>query len=188
MRPKVRADLEVLKRGLHESLQWRHNERDGVSNHRRLECLLNRLFRRRSDQRKHQSSVSLAFVTWIHRWPVDSPHKGSVAQKIFLFDDVIMIFIVCFQEPPFAMLKKDHEQRKGNDRFEGFAIEMMEVISQMLQFEYEFYVVHDGNFGIRLETGEWNGMIGEVLCGVNRIYGCYIYSFTVTWRCDIVRY
>ena len=30
------------------SLQWRHNERDGVSNHQRLECLLNRLFRRRS--------------------------------------------------------------------------------------------------------------------------------------------
>ena len=30
------------------SLQWRHNERDGVSNHRRLHCLLNCWFRRRS--------------------------------------------------------------------------------------------------------------------------------------------
>ena len=30
------------------SLQWRHDERDGVSNHRRLDCLRNRLFRRRS--------------------------------------------------------------------------------------------------------------------------------------------
>ena len=30
------------------SLQWRYNERDGVSNHQRLECLLNLLFRRRS--------------------------------------------------------------------------------------------------------------------------------------------
>ena len=30
------------------SLQWRHNERDGVSNHRRIKCLLNSLFRRRS--------------------------------------------------------------------------------------------------------------------------------------------
>ena len=29
-------------------LQWRHNERDGVSNHQRLDCLLNRLFRCRS--------------------------------------------------------------------------------------------------------------------------------------------
>ena len=29
-------------------LQWHHNERDGVSNNRRLDCLLHRLFRRRS--------------------------------------------------------------------------------------------------------------------------------------------
>ena len=30
------------------SLQWRHNERDGDPNHRRLDCLLNCLFRRTS--------------------------------------------------------------------------------------------------------------------------------------------
>ena len=43
-----------------------------------------------SDQRKHQSSASLAFVWRIHRLPVNSPHKGPVTQKMFLFDDVIM--------------------------------------------------------------------------------------------------
>ena len=30
------------------SVHWHHNERDAVSNHRRLNCLLNRLFRRRA--------------------------------------------------------------------------------------------------------------------------------------------
>ena len=30
------------------ALQWRHNDRDGVSNHQPPDCLLNRLFRRRS--------------------------------------------------------------------------------------------------------------------------------------------
>ena len=43
-----------------------------------------------ADQRKHQSSASLAFVRGIHRWPVNSPHKGPVTRKIFPFDDVIM--------------------------------------------------------------------------------------------------
>ena len=33
---------------LYHPLQWRHNERDDVSNHQRFDCLLNRLFRRRS--------------------------------------------------------------------------------------------------------------------------------------------
>ena len=44
-----------------------------------------------TDQRKYQSSVSLAFVQGIHRWPVNSPHKWPVTQKMFQFDDVIMI-------------------------------------------------------------------------------------------------
>ena len=36
-----------------------------------------------ADQRKHQSSASLSFVRGIHRWPVDSPHKGPVTRKCF---------------------------------------------------------------------------------------------------------
>ena len=70
------------------SLLWRHNERDGVSNHRRL--VVYSTVCSDADQRKHQSSASLAFVRGIHRWPVNSPHKGPVTRKMFLFDDVIM--------------------------------------------------------------------------------------------------
>ena len=44
-----------------------------------------------ADQRKIQSSVSLAFVRGIHRWPVNSLHKGPVTRKMFPFDDVIML-------------------------------------------------------------------------------------------------
>ena len=43
-----------------------------------------------ADQRKHQSSASLAFVWGIHRAPVNSPHKWPVTRKMFPFDDVIM--------------------------------------------------------------------------------------------------
>ena len=43
-----------------------------------------------TDQRKHQSSASLAFVRGIHRGPVNSPHKRSVTRKIFPLDDIIM--------------------------------------------------------------------------------------------------
>ena len=57
--------------------QWRHNQYDGVSNHRRLDCLLYSLFRCRSKKTSH-------------RWPVDSPHKGPVKRKMYPFHDVIM--------------------------------------------------------------------------------------------------
>ena len=35
-----------------------------------------------TDQRKHQSSVSLAYVQGIHQWPVNSLHKWTVMRKI----------------------------------------------------------------------------------------------------------
>ena len=41
-------------------------------------------------QRKYQSSASLAFVRGIHWWPVNSPHKRPVMLKMIPFDDVIM--------------------------------------------------------------------------------------------------
>ena len=43
-----------------------------------------------ADQRKHQSSASLAFVRGIHRWPLNSLHKWPATRKMFSFDDVIM--------------------------------------------------------------------------------------------------
>ena len=36
-----------------------------------------------ANQRKRQSSASLAFVRGIHQWLVDSPHKEPVVQKMF---------------------------------------------------------------------------------------------------------
>ena len=58
-----------------------------------------------ADQRKHQSSASLAFVWGIHRGPVNSPHKWPVTRKMFPFDDVIMIilFLSCVLSNHFLM-------------------------------------------------------------------------------------
>ena len=55
-----------------------------------------------TDERKHQSSASLAFVRGIHRWPVNFPLKGPVTRKMFPFDDVIMRLPV----PPIAQRTK----------------------------------------------------------------------------------
>ena len=48
-----------------------------------------------ADQSEHQSSASLAFVLWIHRGPVNYPHKWPVTRKMFPFDDVI-IYLTSF--------------------------------------------------------------------------------------------
>ena len=63
-------------------LQWRHNGRDGVSNHWRLDCLLTRWFRRWSKKTSKLSVIDLC---------EGNPHKGPVTRKMFPFDDVIML-------------------------------------------------------------------------------------------------
>ena len=74
-----------------ESLQWRYNGRGGVSNHRLLDCLLNRLFRRRS-----QKTPKL-HVTGICEGnsPVtgDFPTQRPVTRQMFPFDDVMMMMM-----------------------------------------------------------------------------------------------
>ena len=52
-----------------------------------------------TDERKHQSSASLAFVQGIHQCPVNSPHKGPVTRKMFPFDDVIMVTANSWRQP-----------------------------------------------------------------------------------------
>ena len=44
----INSSPRMVNTGKIMSLQWRHNERDGVSNHQPHDCLLNSLFRRRS--------------------------------------------------------------------------------------------------------------------------------------------
>ena len=80
--------------GSSSPLRWRHNGFDSVSNHQPHDCLLNRLFRRRSKKTSKFRVTGL----WrgIHRGPVNSPHKWSVTRKMFPFDDVITTAVFAF--------------------------------------------------------------------------------------------
>ena len=58
-----------------------------------------------TDQRKHRSSASLAFLREINRWLVNSSHKGPVTRKRFPFDDVIIWCVL--QWPCLLMTQKE---------------------------------------------------------------------------------
>ena len=100
--------MHFLEKNIYEFrsiFQRRHNERNGVSNHRRLQCLLNRLFRRRW---KKTSKLQRYCPLWggIHGWPVYSPHKGPVTQKMFPFDDVITKITEMIHTEPLTISKR----------------------------------------------------------------------------------
>ena len=72
-----------------ESLQWRYNEHDGVSNHQPHDCLLKRLFRRRSKETSKPCVTGLC----VGNSPVtcEFPTQGPAMRQMFPFDNVIMI-------------------------------------------------------------------------------------------------
>ena len=87
----------------HLSLRWRHNDHAGVSNHQPHDCLLNRLFRRRSKKTSKLRVTGLCAGN--SPGPVNSPHKGPVTRKVLPFDDVIMIPTgPTINRPPFVQI------------------------------------------------------------------------------------
>ena len=57
----------MLPYSLNTALQWRHNGRDSVSNHQPHDCLLNRLFRRRSKKTPKLRFTGFTGDRWIPR-------------------------------------------------------------------------------------------------------------------------
>lgn len=48
----------------------------------------------------------------------------------------------------------------GNDRYEGFCIDLLKEIAHMVGFDYTIVQVKDGKYGVYdLSTGEWNGRV-----------------------------
>ena len=81
------------------------------------------------------------------------------------------------------MLKKGAHNLTGNERYEGYAVELTQRISQILGFSYEIYIVPDGMFGAPQGDGHWNGIIGELLKGVCvRKYETYSFMFINNMR------
>ena len=70
------------------TLQWRNNGRDGISNHQRLDCLLNCLLRHRA--KKPSKLRVTGLCAWNSPGPVNSPHKRPETRKMSPFDDVFV--------------------------------------------------------------------------------------------------
>ncbi|CAL1614007.1 unnamed protein product [Knipowitschia caucasica] len=69
-------------------------------------------------------------------------------------------------ESPYVMLKKNHEQLLGNDKYEGYIVELAAEIAKHVGYQYKLKIVSDGKYGARdPESKMWNGMVGELVYG-----------------------
>lgn len=70
------------------------------------------------------------------------------------------LIVTTYLNDPYCMLTETSETKYGNDRFEGFVIDLIRELSELLGFKYVFKLVDDGKYGSVNENGTWNGLIG----------------------------
>ncbi|KAM6251527.1 glutamate receptor 1 isoform 4-T4 [Porphyrio hochstetteri] len=69
-------------------------------------------------------------------------------------------------EDPYVMLKKNANQFEGNERYEGYCVELAAEIAKHVGYHYRLEIVRDGKYGARdPDTKTWNGMVGELVYG-----------------------
>uniref|UniRef100_A0A8C2EDP5 Glutamate receptor n=1 Tax=Cyprinus carpio TaxID=7962 RepID=A0A8C2EDP5_CYPCA len=73
------------------------------------------------------------------------------------------LVITTILEELYVMLKKSDKALVGNDRFEGFCIDLLKELASILVFSYEIHLVPDGKYGFQDDKGQWNGMIKELM-------------------------
>nr|WBU77235.1 ionotropic receptor [Odontothrips loti] len=75
-----------------------------------------------------------------------------------------MVLQLMKHETPYVMLRDGHANMTGNDRYEGFCIELLQTIAATVGFEYTLQLVPDGKYGVfDLESGEWNGIVRQLM-------------------------
>lgn len=61
------------------------------------------------------------------------------------------------------MFRKSDKTLFGNDRFEGYCVDLLKELAHILGFSYEIRLVEDGKYGAQDDKGQWNGMIKELI-------------------------
>ena len=71
------------------------------------------------------------------------------------------------------MMVKSGSNHTGNDRFEGFCVDLLERVAKATGFQYQIELAPEGNFGTRdPQTGEWSGLVRQLIDKVGPTAHC----------------
>lgn len=73
------------------------------------------------------------------------------------------------QENPYVMRKDNYQDFQGNDQYEGFCVDMLREVADILKFSFRIKLVDDGLYGAPEPNGSWTGMVGELINRVRKL-------------------
>ncbi|XP_076245602.1 glutamate receptor ionotropic, kainate 2 [Calliopsis andreniformis] len=91
-------------------------------------------------------------------------HPPSSDPELTLQNKTFIVLIAISH--PYGMLKESADMMTGNDRYEGFGIDIIQELSKMLGFNYTFEVQADNVYGsYSKKSKKWTGMLGKIMAG-----------------------
>lgn len=87
------------------------------------------------------------------------------------------LIITTILENPYVMRKANYQEFQGNDQYEGFCVDMLRELADILKFSFRIKLVDDGLYGAPEPNGSWTGMVGEL---INRKADLAVAGFTIT--------
>ncbi|XP_023184723.1 glutamate receptor 3-like isoform X3 [Xiphophorus maculatus] len=113
----------------------------------------------------------------IHEMKKDGPKKigcwneytgfvNIMDPQVNISEENRTIVVTTIMEAPYVMYKKNYMHLEGNDRYEGYCVDLASEIAKHVGIKYKLSIVMDGKYGARdPETKAWNGMVGELVYG-----------------------
>ncbi|XP_048365335.1 glutamate receptor 2 isoform X2 [Sphaerodactylus townsendi] len=96
---------------------------------------------------------------------VVNPLDGSAGNESSGLENKTIV-VTTILESPYVMMKKNYDTLDGNERYEGYCVDLAAEIAKHCGFKYKLTIVGDGKYGARdAETKIWNGMVGELVYG-----------------------
>eukprot|EP00063_Salmo_salar_P082249 XP_014057084.1 PREDICTED: glutamate receptor ionotropic, kainate 5-like [Salmo salar] len=78
------------------------------------------------------------------------------------------LVVTTILESPYVMRKGNYQEYQGNDQYEGFCVDMLRELADILKCSFRIKLVDDGLYGAPEPNGSWTGMVGEL---INRVEG-----------------
>ncbi|EFN81309.1 Glutamate receptor, ionotropic kainate 5 [Harpegnathos saltator] len=105
-----------------------------------------------------------ALATWTRRTKIKEADGKKIepARRFFRIGTAPAV--------PWSVIKKDPagqemHNEEGKEIWEGYCIDFIQKLSEVMQFDYELVIPEDQDFGKKLPNGEWNGLIGDLARG-----------------------
>ncbi|KAH8403007.1 hypothetical protein KR222_003097, partial [Zaprionus bogoriensis] len=114
----------------------------------------------------YKPTVNEALMVWtpdngIKVRKVSPELESSASSTDFSIQKKLYTVVTHFEEPYF-MMKQDHENFRGQEKYEGYAVDLIGKLSELMDFNYEFMIVN-GNGKYNPETKQWDGIIRKLI-------------------------